>query len=98
MKLKKSTNNIIHIVDHKGYYLCNHAVGKHKQGVVECRIDLVTCKRCLQKYKKGEGPKKWFPGHYTKVRVRGMMVRKWVKGEWVIDNENIKSLCRNRGK
>ena len=49
MKLKKSTNNIIHGLDKEGYYLCIRAVGKHVG--VKAPLYFITCKNCLKKLK-----------------------------------------------
>ncbi len=51
MELKKSTNNIIHLIENK-YYYCNHAVGKHKENIYQSKINLITCKNCLRKKNK----------------------------------------------
>ena len=48
LKIKKSTNNKIHLIIN-GYYACNKAIGKHKKGIINSNFNLITCKNCLRK-------------------------------------------------
>lgn len=40
---------IIHYIDSKGWYACNHAVGNGIRGVASRNWKKVTCKNCLKK-------------------------------------------------
>ena len=50
-RIKKSTNGKIHLINEKGFYACNRAVGKHKEDVLISNGKFITCKNCLRKIK-----------------------------------------------
>ena len=61
-KVKKSKNSKYHLIDDKGYYYCNQAIGKHKDieelnfhqftMLMPIFIDGGLCNNCLNAYVK----------------------------------------------